>query len=711
MPDDPKVCPKCGTRYDPAAVFCQLDGERLGFPDQPVDPFVGRELLGQFRIEEVLGAGGMGTVYRARQTAIDRDVAIKILHPELTQNPDAVRRFQREAKVASKLDHPNVVKVYLFGQLPEDNSLYIVMPYLKGLSLQDVLVNRGALPVQRALHIATQICDGVAEAHRHFVVHRDIKPENVILVERAGDPDFVKVLDFGIARFSSGEQTVATQTGLIFGTARYISPEGALGEPTDARSDVYSIAVLTYQLLCGRTPFDGSSPVALLMKHINETPADVRSQPFGKDVPPHVADVVMRALAKSPDARPEDASRLGLMLREAAMADGVDLPVPRLSGASTVPPIRATSTPTIRGAPVVLPRIGESTGPTGPMGPSPTLEAAPSPFDPSGNVSVAGLRRRRRLGPVATVLIAFLAGAAVVSAGAWSLSLIGPGSVDVEGLEARARAALGRGDLDSPPGENVADLTARILDASPQHEAAEALREEAARRLRDEARAVASQGFLDEARSRIERAQRLAPNDRFTGRMLARLESIESGPPRQTETTTGLRVVPTDVAVGEVAMLVADLEEPAGAGAAPFFYLEAAGRGGLRVPAQPDEGRVRWMASHTFRRAGDYVVAFHEGGDEARFRTALVVGPRRVVRQSEDPVTTQQGSARGTRPQPAVSSPSDGIDWRLPGESTPESPPPIQSTPVDPPTMGGQTPESPVDDPSPPAPWTSGMVI
>ncbi|MFW6023905.1 MAG: protein kinase domain-containing protein, partial [Myxococcota bacterium] len=311
-------CPRCGGRYDVAARYCQRDGAPLVSGETEADPYLGRELLGQFRIEEVIGTGGMGTVYRARQPSLDRDVAIKILHAELAGNAEAVRRFQREARVATALDHPNVVRVLLLGQL-DDGSLYLVMEHLSGRSLGQLVRDEGPLPLERALRIALQICDGVGEAHSHGVVHRDVKPENVVIVHRGRERDFVKVLDFGIARLLWDEQTMVTQSGLIFGTARYISPEGASGEPTDARSDVYSIGVLLYQLLCGETPFDGDTPVTLLLQHVHDTPPDIRERVRVADP---VAEVIMRALRKRPAERFDDAAAFGDALREAALASG-----------------------------------------------------------------------------------------------------------------------------------------------------------------------------------------------------------------------------------------------------------------------------------------------------------------------------------------------------------------------------------------------------
>ena len=367
MASSPKICPLCGTAYDAGALFCQRDGSRLTAALGAPDPFVGTVLLDQFRIDEAVGQGGMGTVYRATQTTLGRHVAVKILHPELTQNPDAVRRFHREARVATALEHPNLVRVFLFGELPEDQGLYLVMEFLEGRSLTTLLREDGALPLGRALHLATQIADAVGHAHGKGIVHRDVKPENVHVVTRHGDPDFVKVLDFGIARLLWDDQSVMTQSGVIFGTARYISPEGAAGETTDARSDVYSIGVLLYQLLAGRTPFDASSPVAMLMKHIHDTPRALSRRV--KNVPSAVEDVVMRALAKRPEARYANAAELAEALRAAAATTGLALR-PRLGQRPSL-------------APGVLPGAG----------PTPTPVTGPGQ-----RLSAGGLRRRHSRG-------------------------------------------------------------------------------------------------------------------------------------------------------------------------------------------------------------------------------------------------------------------------------------------------------------------------
>jgi serine/threonine-protein kinase len=331
----PKLCTTCGARYPADALFCPNDGaplqhaataqatQRASDSGGGHDAYVGRELAGHIEVRQLAGVGAMGRVYRAFQKGIDRDVAVKILHRELSANAQLVARFHREAKVASRLLHPNVVQIHLTGQLP-DGALYIVMEYLDGLSLQSAFAAAGgAVPLPRALHIALQICDAVGEAHAQGIVHRDLKPENVMLVHRGEDADFVKVLDFGIARLDWGDQSMATAAGLIFGTARYISPEGAQGEQVGPEGDVYSIATLVYQMLAGRTPFEGDQAVGLLVQQIHDPPPALKSIPRSSYVPESVSNVLMSNLAKDKTKRMPDARSLGRALLEAAKAAGL----------------------------------------------------------------------------------------------------------------------------------------------------------------------------------------------------------------------------------------------------------------------------------------------------------------------------------------------------------------------------------------------------
>src|SRR5262245_59877078 len=237
MTEPEKVCSRCGERYASDVIFCPKDGTPMTARKTEIaeDPYQGLVVAGQFRIEQLIGIGAMGRVYRAHQSGIERDVAIKILHRELLRNPTVIGRFHREAKVASRLVHPDVVGMLMTGELDRvgpdvGGEAYLVMEHLDGISLRSALAaSGGALPLPRALHVMLQVCDAVGEAHSQSIVHRDLKPENVMLVKRGDDADFVKVLDFGVARIDWADASMATQAGTIFGTARYISPEGAQG--------------------------------------------------------------------------------------------------------------------------------------------------------------------------------------------------------------------------------------------------------------------------------------------------------------------------------------------------------------------------------------------------------------------------------------------------------------------------------------------------
>jgi serine/threonine protein kinase len=335
-----KTCATCGERFGPDVLFCPKDGtplggSRAGSTDPPDrDPYIGVELPGQIRLRQLVGIGSMGRVYRAFQGGIERDVAVKILHRELSANGELVARFHREAKIASRLVHPNVVQVLMTGALPDDGrsrvggELYLVMEHLDGISLLTALAAAGgtegdALPLARALHVGLQLCDAVGEAHAQGIVHRDLKPENVMLVRRGEDPDFVKVLDFGIARLDWAG-SLATQAGLIFGTAKYMSPEGAEGRPVGPEADVYSLATILFQCLSGRTPFEGESPVALLLHHTSTTPPDLRSIPRASYVPSAIASTIMQNLSKTPGDRAKNARAFGRDLISAARASGLD---------------------------------------------------------------------------------------------------------------------------------------------------------------------------------------------------------------------------------------------------------------------------------------------------------------------------------------------------------------------------------------------------
>jgi eukaryotic-like serine/threonine-protein kinase len=250
-------------------------------------------LGGRYRMESLLGQGGMAQVYKGTDTVLGRPVAIKILAPQYAKDQSFVDRFRREAQSAARLNHPNVVGVYDTGS--DDGTHYIVMEFVEGRTLADFLSSGGSLLPERAVELASSVCVALSEAHKAGIVHRDIKPGN-IMVTRNGE---VKVMDFGIARAATAETVTATAT--VLGTASYLSPEQAQGKPVDARSDIYSLGIVLYEMLVGRVPFGGDSAVAVAYKHVQEPPEPPSR--INPDISPSLEAVVMRALAKNPDNR------------------------------------------------------------------------------------------------------------------------------------------------------------------------------------------------------------------------------------------------------------------------------------------------------------------------------------------------------------------------------------------------------------------------
>jgi serine/threonine-protein kinase len=284
----------------------------------PPDPFIGREILeGQFRILQKIGSGGMGSVYKALQTAMNRLVAVKILHPKLANRKDLVSRFRREASAMSHLVHPNTVKVHLYGEL-EDGSLFIVMEYLEGRNLHQTVKKGGPLPYERALPILVQVCGALEEAHQKGIIHRDLKPENIFLCTYLGKEDYPKVLDFGLAKVTEREMRpgsiILTQEGMVFGTPEFMSPEQAQGKVLDARSDIYSLATILYEALTGKLPFDAKTPMEFIQHHVGSVPIDLNERVPGKTFPPELAKVIAKALAKKPGDRYQSAAEFGAAL-------------------------------------------------------------------------------------------------------------------------------------------------------------------------------------------------------------------------------------------------------------------------------------------------------------------------------------------------------------------------------------------------------------
>jgi eukaryotic-like serine/threonine-protein kinase len=379
-----------------------------------------RVLSGRYRVVRHLARGGMAEVYLAHDELLDRRVAVKVLFPELARDGSFVERFRREARAAAGLNHHNIVSVYDFGE--DDGSYYIVMEYVDGRTLRDVIRSEGPLEPAHAAGVGADIAAALAVAHQHGIIHRDVKPGNV-LIAGAGSPErnagsvpernagsvpernagsvpernagsVVKVADFGIARAGDPRESL-TMTGAVMGTATYLSPEQAQGHPIDHRSDLYSLGIVLYEMLAGRPPFSGDSPVAIAYQHLSEDPLPPSTH--NSDVPPALDATVLRAMAKEPDARYESAERLRadlLAVAEGASAADATVVAAPVAGAAAA------------GATQMLPPLTEA------------ATAAPPPVPPYARPPADDVYRRRRrvaIGLAALVLLAVVALLALLS--------------------------------------------------------------------------------------------------------------------------------------------------------------------------------------------------------------------------------------------------------------------------------------------------------
>ncbi|MDC0710076.1 serine/threonine-protein kinase [Stigmatella sp. ncwal1] len=307
----------------------ESDASAGGAPPPMVDPLLGRVLNERFKIVEALGAGGMGRVYKAIQSPLDRMVALKILNPQYGQDKDPgfQRRFFLEANVTAKLRHPNTITIIDYGKT-DDGIYYIAMEYLEGLTLSQLITQTGPLPWPRALSIAQQIARSLREAHKVGLIHRDLKPANVMILNQEKDHDLVKVLDFGLVKsfLPDGGNFPAdvslTQAGVILGSPQYMAPEQARNI-SDPRSDVYSLGVVLFQMLLGRPPFLAEQSIDIIVKHLNEPPPTFASIWPNHTIPPEVEALVMKCLAKRPAERFDSMDRVLDSIRRATAAAGL----------------------------------------------------------------------------------------------------------------------------------------------------------------------------------------------------------------------------------------------------------------------------------------------------------------------------------------------------------------------------------------------------
>lgn len=337
-------CPRCSKQYPDDVHVCPLDLTPLHadetVADIKIDPLLRRVFEGKYRLDELLGGGGMGSVYRATHLLIDRPVAIKVLSQRFVGDSTAKQRFRREARAAGRMHHPNAVSVTDFGATA-DGYLYIVMELLEGRTLRDLLAREAPLDVARVVSIMLQTCAAVSAAHDVGLIHRDLKPANIFIEQRSNTPATVKVLDFGVAKFAVEEQAdddyqTLTQVGAIIGTPRYMSPEQCSGSGgVTPASDVYSLGIVLYEMLSGVVPFSADTPLALALRHVSEQPRPLRE--IVPDVPEQLEAIAHKALAKRPGDRFADANELRL----AILTAGQELGLENAANASAMPSIEA----------------------------------------------------------------------------------------------------------------------------------------------------------------------------------------------------------------------------------------------------------------------------------------------------------------------------------------------------------------------------------
>ena len=299
-----KLCLICHNHFPDEQDRCPQDNAQLVPLGQ--DPFVGMIIQNKYKLESVIGKGSMGTVYKATQELIERDVAVKILHSHLAADNESLKRFHQQAKAASRLHHPHIITLYDYGILPS-NQPFLVMDLITGITLAQLLEECINLSLPETQAIFKQICEALADAHRHGVIHRDLKPDNIVLEESNNQKHWVKVVDFGIAKLVQGsEGTLAkiTLTGTVCGSPTYMSPEQFHGSDVDQRSDIYSLGAVLFETLTGHVPFSAYDLVSLMAQHLAEKPPSLKSVRPDLEFSPALEDMVQRALAKDPRDRP-----------------------------------------------------------------------------------------------------------------------------------------------------------------------------------------------------------------------------------------------------------------------------------------------------------------------------------------------------------------------------------------------------------------------
>ena len=301
-----KICPVCSTEYPANERFCPRDGSALRNQGESKD-LVGTIIAERYHIIKKLGEGGMGQVYLAEHVKMGRKSAVKVMNPGMVQNVDAISRFNREAQNASRINHPNVAGIYDFGETA-DGVVYLAMEFVEGQPLTDIIKQHGALPPMRASEITRQTAEGLSVAHDMGIVHRDLKPDNIMVAKGRNGADLVKVVDFGIAKAAANEAQKVTKTGMVVGTPEYMSPEQLSGDPLDARSDIYALALVAFNMFTGKLPFPGETMQESMIMRLTDEPKQLLDMKPDVAWPADLQAVLNKALARSADNRYKNAS-------------------------------------------------------------------------------------------------------------------------------------------------------------------------------------------------------------------------------------------------------------------------------------------------------------------------------------------------------------------------------------------------------------------
>jgi serine/threonine-protein kinase len=425
--------------------MCPDDGTVLELKLDPMAAQLGKVLDSKYRLDSFLSQGGMGAVFKATHVMLGKTVAVKLINPELVTSPEVVRRFQREARAATALNHPNIVSVYDLGQTPE-GTLYIAMEFVDGPSLKQVITTGGPIAPGRTIAILRQVASALGVAHAHKIVHRDLKPHNIMLARRGPDgQETVKLVDFGIAK-TFDESTQLTMAGDTIGTPHYMAPEQAAGGQVDSRSDLYSLGVIVYEMLTGEVPFNDNSTAAILVKHLKDIPQKPSLRNPRVPISPELEAIALKCLEKDPGARFQSAEEFGAALELAALAipDAgmqMDVTMP-MAAAAAVPPVATAATVRVDRSAATEPARAAAPPPPAPAKPM----AAGPPARPAGDTRP-------------TVM-----GAAVVAAGPQSKS---SNKGLIAGFVAVALVLVGVGVYMNRPSAPAADQTAAATTPAP----------------------------------------------------------------------------------------------------------------------------------------------------------------------------------------------------------------------------------------------------